>query len=275
MTEEHTPSAYVAFLDILGYKQIVKGNTHEGLKKFYFNEMSAITAFKSFPHKVIHVDGKSQVFGNGKPVNVKSIMVSDSMILWTPDDSVESFQDIIYKVMHILEESIWKGMPMRCGVSVGPVSSYVEEDNQMALLGRPIVEAYELQECQDWMGCTIQESVMEKYLNPKGNFGKLTEELISNKVLIEYKVPMKSGSVKKHFAVNWMLCGRWSEYFRKIERNSTVEELIRGSFSSQNKESNNWEVERKIQNTLEFIKEVTGVDINKKYWPFPPHISSK
>jgi len=167
MQEEYKQSVFVAFLDIMGYKQIVKNNTHEKLKDIYFYDVSTVTAYNYLPQKVLRSDGKYQPLDEAKRINVKSLMVSDSVIVWTPDDSMQSFRDILFKVNYMLVESIFKGIPMRVGVSVGPISLFVEDDantyTQMILLGKPIVDAYEISEKQNWTGCVIDKKCIEKY----------------------------------------------------------------------------------------------------------------
>ena len=279
MQEEHKQSVFVAFLDIMGYKQIVKNNTHEKLKDIYFYDVSTVTAYNYSPQKVLRSDGKYQALDKAKRINVKSLMVSDSVIVWTPDDSMQSFRDILFKVNYMLVESIFKGIPMRAGVCVGPISLFIEDDintySQMILLGKPIVDAYEISEKQNWTGCVIDKKCIDKYkeyeIQYSGDPSDLIklEYLINNKILLKYNVPQKTGPIEE-YVPNWTLYPTWSKYVEGKRRYHTIEETIRSAFSSLNKNPNEWSVESKIWNTLKFIQEITGADIKEKKCFFGP-----
>jgi hypothetical protein len=211
--EEHKQSVFVAFLDIMGYKQIVKNNTHEELKDIYFYDVSTFTAYNYLPQKVLRSGGKYKLLDEAKRINVKSLMVSDSVIVWTPDDSMQSFHDILFKVNYMLVESVLKGFPMRAGICVGPISLFVEDDvntyTQLILLGKPIVDAYEISDKQNWIGCVIDKKCIEKYkeyeIQYSGDNLVNLDYLINNKILLKYKVPKKTGSIEEEYVPNWTL----------------------------------------------------------------------
>lgn len=242
--------------------------------------MSTVTAYNYLPQKVLYSDGKYQPLDKAKRINVKSLMVSDSVIVWTPDDSMQAFLDILYKVDYMLVQSIFKGIPMRAGVCVGPISLFVEDDantyTQMILLGEPIVDAYKIAELQNWTGCVIHEKCIEKYKEYENKYSGDKSELINldylidNKILLKYKAPKKNGPIKEECVPNWTLYPGWSEYVEKKKRNRTIEETIRWAFSSLEKNPNEWSVESKILNTLKFIQEITGADIKEKNWSYGP-----
>jgi hypothetical protein len=122
-------------------------------------------------------------------------------------------------------------MPIRGAITVGNI--IVSGD---IVLGKPIVDAYEIEKNQEWIGCTISSQAM-RTLSKEARRGHSRENAVIN-----YNVPCKNGIVKKLSAYNWTR----SDPFRK------------GDYSILQKGGRvDWAIERKHRNTLDFIKYVS------------------
>lgn len=115
---------YVAFLDILGFKDLVEKNSHEELERVYKNLVIPNTEHSlSFgASKVIDIDGERKAVADISKFSINSLIVSDSVILWTDRVTMKSFIDIVTVARNLLVQGIFCGIPMRGAISLGPVS---------------------------------------------------------------------------------------------------------------------------------------------------------
>jgi len=100
---------------------------------------------------------------------------SDSIILFIEIDPTESTEVNIEKLKsicwvsnHFIAKSIlFKGpllsFPYRCAIAVGEM--IIDEDNGI-FLGKPLIDAVKLAECQEWMGGALHPSIPKKYYTP-------------------------------------------------------------------------------------------------------------
>ncbi|MFH1882372.1 MAG: hypothetical protein ABIL62_06660 [Planctomycetota bacterium] len=241
--------SYVGFLDILGFKDVVSNADHENLLKIYagLSLYSRMSVSGASP-KVI--DEHTIRLGDLESAEVNTLVISDSIICWTKDDSRKSFYHIIKTARDLLWAGIQIGLPMRGALSTGTISVMHEtykssmDNSQHTFLGKPIVDAFLKGKKQEWSGCVIDEKCIEKYNSCKDD-GKASnlDDLVENKLLIRYRVPYKRGSIREEYAVNWPMGGY----------EPPSEDFVRKSFSLHKKNSDDWSVERKIQNTIRFL----------------------
>jgi hypothetical protein len=202
MYEWNSDSCYVGFFDILGYKELITKNPHDLIKTIHSHSIPTSINSTS-PHvRVIIENGKNCVLGNSKKTDVQSVMISDSTIIWTQDDSPNSFLDIIYKGVSIIVEGIFKYLPVRGAISVGPLSclsiSHDEKPAQVSVFGSPIIDCYELQKKTNWVGCVVSSKAQALFREKANNdsFSPSLQELFNRKILAQYPVPLKDGPLE-------------------------------------------------------------------------------
>lgn len=265
-------SAYVAYLDILGYKELVQNNSHEELKKIYDFSVKKFTISNNNNQRVIIESSRPSLIGDGSNINVQSLMVSDSIIVWSMDNSSKSFCDILYMCMKIVSSSILKYLPVRAAVSSGPITyDYMENgsNNQTFLYGGSIIKAYTLAESTNWIGCVIDDDTINNFIEKSvtDDFIKI-HELLNRKILIPYKVPLKQDKFDLKYVVNWTLHPQWQTYYSQADIKFSPRELIQKSFSELNKKTENIDVTYKKKNTIDFLKFVLEIDIDHKNWNY-------
>ncbi|NLE06466.1 MAG: hypothetical protein GX638_16905 [Crenarchaeota archaeon] len=267
-------SSFVAFLDILGYKELIKNNEHIDLTKLYDHIIPIITDHNQT--NLTKIEAKNQYIDLQNNSNVFSTMVSDSIILWSEDCTITSFVKIIDLIATILSNGVFHYFPIRGAMTTGTISGkYYNKNNsfsQLQLYGKPIVEAYELSESANWMGCEVAKECIEMIHEDENLDFK---ELLEEEYIVEYEIPKKNGEIKVCYALNWMKHCSWKKYYSAEEIKYSIEDLIRKSFAGHHKSSNNWNVEAKILNTLDFIKDVGRYDLNYKNWPNAVELSNK
>jgi len=214
---------FLALFDILGFKDLVKSCRLEDVYKAYKDIFSGPKQMKD------HVESLLE----REIVTVRNY--SDTFLIYTVDINGHNQEDIDETFLALLAvcESLFCAanehrLPIRGTITAGEliVSSGIE-------IGTPIVDAYEKEQAQDWIGCLVTKDclrlISEKALNDN----------IKDNSIVEYEIPFKNGTVEKVYAFNWIK----SEPFRS------------GDFRLLEKRKwHDWAIERKHRNTWGFIK---------------------
>lgn len=249
---------FIAFLDILGFKDLVENNSAEQLSDIYRlglkNNYDKGLGFWANNPKYNKLDS-----------NINSIIISDSIIIGAEFDNQQSFIKLLFSVQIFITESFKIGIPLRGVIeydemlSIAPktVSDHVM-DNSIILLGKAITNAYQLEQKQNWAGCVLSDNAVNRFeeiVNEDQNVLKQNPSVNSttfftpisffekNGVLIKYPVPFKSGPIQDYYCIDWS---------GPIGNNVINEQIIRESFEKHGKSVKSWDVESKIKNTIDF-----------------------
>src|SRR6188474_3455617 len=95
--EKVDETVFVALLDILGFKDLVSYNSHQELLQIYLK----LDALLHVAHDLAtrgdealskpNINNEDEIGYN----KVQSLIISDSILLWSIDSSVESFEEIV------------------------------------------------------------------------------------------------------------------------------------------------------------------------------------
>lgn len=220
--------SYVAFLDILGFKQIVDNNHHQALESLYdtFSDYIVTKTTELSDKYALHE-------GLGK---VHCTIVSDSIVMWTENTNVNSFVHLSILVSKMLVAGFMADMPLRGGISKGEIT--VKETNLgRTIFGKALTEAYTLETIQQWSGCVIKPGIIEECMADH-QFKDLLENDFH---CIQYDVPTKTGS-QKFWCLNWPLI---------LVRNP---EDFRPMFEKHGKNISTEREEQKLHQTVDFYK---------------------
>jgi hypothetical protein len=231
MTEEfkiddrYTYNCFIAFLDIMGFKDRVYRERHKDV----------ITMFESFIPAVETVKdaSKQKTDRNDTKTNTIPIIFSDSIFLVSKDNSIKSACDIIEDATWIFSKAIKKEIPIKGAIAYGEFTSDIEHS---VYFGRPLIDAYELQNELRLYGVIIHHTA-EKQLN-KMNINGL--KMIEDYHFIKYHVPMKSGNIK-HYLCDWTI------YPQNIEPLNVISKLY-NSVSGKPRIY--------VDNTIDFVREI-------------------
>lgn len=238
---------FVAFLDILGFKTMVKNNSIHSLFKVYNEFLLRMELSKEFTDSTyILPDFKKSV--------INSIFISDSLILWTEDFSQTSLYKLIGLTSILFVESFRQGTPLRGAIDMGEIAVRTTFENK-TLVGTGLTNAYENECNQDWAGCVVAKKCVDQFNSLSGTWGPLRKDYLQEiKLIIEYPIPLKNNHTKTGFALNWL----------SLTNNKFVtKDIISESFTKFNK-STGPQVQSKIDNTLIFydlIKDKTLKDL--------------
>jgi hypothetical protein len=267
---------YVAFLDILGFKRILTVHSHEHLTSVYQQFSETILHGLSNGKYVLSKDGETECIGPDiRQATVNSLLVSDSILIWTDDNSAESFGNIVKAVRSLLAFSMIDGIPLRGAISIGPLSSVLNQwptqtqNFQLSLFGKAIVDAAEIEKKQEWSGCEISKAAIEFYKSKCFD----GESLIETKLVLSYPVPRKNETTEiDGYVIDWV----------NHPQAGIDADVVKDAFAPPfNPDVNEWEnfktvewpkVEVKMCNTLKFVKHIKSLE-NQIFVPWCSHKS--
>ena len=256
------PNTYVANLDLLGFKDLVTNNSHEELMKIY----TMLTEHVAQSVALYRFNKEESVAGVSiKPklsdVQINSMVISDSVILWSNDTSVRSFFDMVVTVWNMLSFGVFLGIPMRGGLVVGPITIINEklasnaDNQQITFVGKAIVDSHVLEQQQQWSGCVVSKeslaaygSALEQELKTTSDPKRLmravsVESLIARGFIIEYDVPFKDGK-RKEMVINWP----------RLMNPRLSDGTVANSFYQHKKKPQDKYSLAKIENTMDFLR---------------------
>jgi len=238
----------LAFLDILGFSDLVKHNAHSTVGHLYDTLVNTpVDLYNKFQDE----ESKSKVAELGENAQLsglKIINVSDSIVMWTENSKQGSIIDLLYAVKLLMTVSMKLGVPLRGTVTMGDFHVF-EKNGSISIVGRPLVYAAEIEKIQKWSGCVVDKGIFN-YLRSfekvvMGRDVPTVLERMTNLVVPYDNLPIDRLD-KSGYAINWT-----------IDKDIT-EETIRNSFSAHNKRTNTdvkiqASTEMKIQNTIDFF----------------------
>jgi hypothetical protein len=233
-----TCKRFVAFLDIMGFKDRVFRESHENVKKMLESLSPTLrliedTAKKELKKGEITI-GKDGVFF--MPSAVHLVTFSDSIVLFSCDGSVLSVQRLLLYVEWILFVAIKAKIPMKGAIAYGKMTAEIENDGSF-YFGKPLINAYELQKELLLYGVVLHHTV-EQRLSKIGILEKL-----KNMHIFEYHVPMKSNKIN-HNILDWT---------RLLEEEKESLGLISKLYNTVSGSPRIY-----VDNTLEFVRWVTA-----------------
>lgn len=165
---------YVAFLDILGFKEKIKTMSQIEAKEY-------IGAFSLTVYSVFHVYDHSDKLND----LLDGFVVSDSMILYTKDVAIKSLKELIKIVDEICKREFCEnGIVIRGAIAKGEFDRMpaVELSNlkKQLIVGQAYVDAFKLESKLKNIGITLSETVYEDFQNCDLEINTI-EEIIDNK----------------------------------------------------------------------------------------------
>ena len=175
---EITTNRFVAFIDIMGFKDMIAKKTHKEIYSM-LEEISDIG--RSLENALIN-------YGN----NIKVFTFSDSIIVLSKrDDGIATFVDFSNAVSKIIGTSIFNGIPIKGGCAYGLIS-YNKEKN--ILCGKAFVDAISMEENLHYYGIACHHSI-DKYFEEHNHFHK-------GMFLYQSKTTLKNSDVT-HYNLDW------------------------------------------------------------------------
>lgn len=178
---------YVAFLDILGFADLVKEESLATVKSHVAAALAALEKSREAAPKL----GFDEVAV--RPVNVFSF--SDTFVLLSDNESPEALLSFLSATIHLTRTLYAQALPVRGAVTFGE-ADFIAETNHA--VGKAIVAAAEFEKKQHWFGVMLDEA----------SFPASGKNLIAQKefadVLLHWDVPVKTEpGLNNAMVINW------------------------------------------------------------------------
>lgn len=262
-------SVFFGFLDILGFGDIVRSTEHNRLEHLYLTLPAQLDGALA-GERYVAVGGNARTLRFLPDIDkatVNSLLVSDSIMLWTNTESMRAFFNILTAVRDLMISALVHGMPLRGAISRGPLTLLTGRSStkrlifQHTLFGKPIVEAANAEKVQEWSGCIITPTAMEPYLArnsrplssvpPPARSDETALMCIFKRLLLRrYPVPIKTAEGRivtdEQYVVNWAYGGLNSVYVDEVTE----------AFTMHGKSVVDPRIKSKMENTIKFVRHV-------------------
>lgn len=241
---------YIAYFDFLGYKEFILRNPDSNyLRTRARNVLRDISMSLSLGK--YHPPQGGVVAPDLTSVRVNCLNISDTVIFWTEDDSLESLEELVL----ISHEFNWRqnlyNMPVRGVLYCDSIEmmSHKERNTVGAIYstnmiyGHGLIKAHIKAESLNLAGTVIDETVL---------IHKHDRDLIENIIspfAKGYPVPYKSGDIKNEYVY---LLSKGS--VMPEEGIESKKELVLNTFKRDDKPTDSERVQSLLKNTYDFIE---------------------
>lgn len=249
-------NVYITMCDILGFKDIITENTFETAQEIMQSFVGACEFAAAHGQTALYeIDGKIVHIVDRDNIKVSMNLFSDTVVLWTHDNSVASFFDLLRATQLLFNRCLTIGLPIRGAISSGnlyassfemnaPDISPAHSITENVMFGKALINAYKLEKKQEWSGCIIDPELRN---SSEFAIRHIFEASLQGEPYLIYNVPIKNQvQTERHLVLNWINWRKPSEF---------TEESIREAFSKHNKSVTAPSVPEKIQNTVDFFHE--------------------
>ncbi|MBS1926256.1 MAG: hypothetical protein JST57_09650 [Bacteroidetes bacterium] len=195
------------YLDVLGFKNKLETKSEEQQSQI-LNSLFGCISF-SIPQTLMFQADSNQGLIDLESINTNSILISDSLIVWTNDCNCKSIIEFTYRIQRLIRNAFIAGFPLRGTIEYGSI--YHEERNiptktsynHFNLIGgNALMNAYKSEQEFQWAGCIITQNCTKQILSILDiNDQSL---IFKNKVLIKYDAPKKNGETENLYVINWV-----------------------------------------------------------------------
>lgn len=148
--KEETTDKFIAFLDVLGFKELVNKNSFKDLDS-YFSKLTDV---------LFSLRAKSE--------KIDSVIISDSIILIAPP-GLKGFKDLLKAIQTIQSQLLWRKIILRGAVSFGPI---YYNDSKNIIVGKGYVRAYLLEQEASFPRVIIDPAIIKLFETDKEGFLK-------------------------------------------------------------------------------------------------------
>ncbi len=93
---------------------------------------------------------------------LRVILFSDTVVLYTLDDSPEAFDEVIEATSQVSYSLLAAEVPLRGAIAHGPFARSENDMHGSVIAGRPIIEAHYYEAQLQWVGVMLAPSVLRK-----------------------------------------------------------------------------------------------------------------
>jgi hypothetical protein len=234
----------IAFFDILGSKAMIQNKNGAQGRDWLFAQYQNLTK------NLLGFNQYEFILKNPKARPLcQPFIISDTIILCSPDDSPKDFIRVIECARFILQHCSIIGLPVRGSIAYGQLNI----DNSLnVVVGEALIDAYELEQKQNWLGAVLHENAiyfLEQIYQSSPAMSKESFDNYFRALFLKYPVPLKNQVghsqeqyTKELYAINML---------HNFHPNKAIEE-----FAWFHNRDNDSSIQLKIDNTIRFLKSI-------------------
>lgn len=196
MNWNDTCNRFVAFFDIMGFKENVRRNSHHKILS-KMRKLTTIIEPIEYEFKRSYYKNSTQKKSVIAPP-IKPVVFSDSVLFISSGDTEDDIIEMIINAGWLMGSCFEKKIPIKGAISFGKFTADFEHS---IYFGQPLIDAYELQNELLLYGCIVDHTI-ESYLHRKNML-----EVFYDSGLKKMSVPLKSGRVN-HYLLDWFHASR-------------------------------------------------------------------
>lgn len=188
-----TCERFVAFLDIMGFKDMVFRNTHEKIYNILIEFKKRLDDIENTIGRTPKKPDEKSRSNSENDHPIGQVIFSDSIILVTNDDSFDSFVNLVSSIFWIFNFALPNNIPIKGAIAYGKTTA---DFNNSLHFGRPIIDAFELQNEFLMYGIVLHHSAEQFFAN-----NNLIEKL--DRLFFKWQAPFRSANVS-HYILNYI-----------------------------------------------------------------------
>lgn len=178
---------FVAFLDILGFKDLVLRSTHDHV----YNLLHQISITKKKLEHLINDDEEFELSGDA---GINIVRFSDSIGVFSKKDDLDNFKMFSESVNFIFASAILQNIPLKGGMAYGEITL---NQTEQICFGQPIIDAYLIEEEVGYFGVVAHNSI-DAYID---FHSEIPDALLSSHYF-SVATPLKTGLIY-HRNAHW------------------------------------------------------------------------
>lgn len=244
--------SYLAYFDFMGFKEFINNNDDKVLMRrmgHIFRDIESSLGLGKYQEPRSGV-----VFADLSKSKLNCLNISDTVIIWTNDCSLESLEELVKVAYHFNWTENCYNFPVRGSIIKGKIREVTGKNinseggsySVQCIYGKAMIDAHLKAENQNWAGTVIDKSVVSDLKSTE-----IGAELLDD-ISTEYNVPYKTGELK--------------EYVLKLKKGKLTETALNNAlsnidriFSMDNKIINE-SVQIKINNTKKFLIDCKDIE---------------
>jgi hypothetical protein len=240
---------FIAYFDYLGFKEFIEHNDILFQKRIMNNNFRDM---EDALGKGNYIELKHGLITDISKSTISCINFSDTVVFFSADTSESSLLEILEVAYKFNHRSICYCFPVRGAIVFGELVQVEYQQktsnggsyNINSVYGRGLVSAHQRANSQDWAGTLVDQSLIDELIH----MGLSSEDTL-NPFTKKFSVPYKNGESRPQEYVLGLSKGTLNEVSL-----ANVSETIRNNFADYNKPVDDPLVQKKIENTLNFLK---------------------
>jgi hypothetical protein len=187
-----TCDRFVVFLDILGFTDRVFRDEHEKILKDLLSVKQPINEMQILSNMFSKDRVKSP---EDISIQIQPITFSDSIILFSGDDSAISLITTALWTQYIVENAISLSIPIKGAIAFGHLTA---DTKNSLYFGKPLIYAYELQDEILAYSVVLHHTAEQRFEELSKHPIKGLNVVSLNDFFVKYKIPLKKGAVNHY-----------------------------------------------------------------------------